>query len=270
MPPVLTVHNCSFSYEEGRFHLRDISLTARGGRMLGIVGPNGSGKSTLLRVMAGILCPSDGWVEVAGRPVETYPRRELAREVAFLPQSPASSFEFTVREVVAQGRYPYQGAFGLLSEADQEVVRQTLRETDSEPLADRYFSTLSGGEKQRVLVASVLAQEPRVMLLDEPSAALDIHHKSHVFDLLWTLSRKGMAVVVVTHDLNTASQFCDELVLLREGRAVKHGPPVHVMQEDLLADTYETPLRIVAHPITGQPMVLVLGERTEARMRNEE
>lgn len=273
MPPALSVHRCSFGYDEGDFQLHDVSVEARGGRMLGIVGPNGSGKSTLLRVMAGILSPSSGQVQVDGRPVESYRRRELAREVAFLPQSPGSSFEFTVREVVAQGRYPYQGAFGLLSHSDQEVVLQTLRETDSEPLADRYFSTLSGGEKQRVLVASVLAQEPRVMLLDEPSAALDIHHKSHVFDLLWTLSRKGMAVVVVTHDLNTASQFCDELLLLREGRAVESGAPREVMQQELLAETYETPLRIVAHPITGLPMVLVLGEKTsetETRMRNEQ
>lgn len=264
MPPILSVQNCSFHYEDGEFQLRDISLQARGGSMLGIVGPNGSGKSTLLRMMAGILKPDTGHVEVAGRRVTEYRRRELAREVAFLPQNPASSFQFTVREVVAQGRYPYQGAFGLLGKADQKVVEETLRETDSAPLADRYFSTLSGGEKQRVLVASVLAQEPSVMLLDEPSAALDIHHKSHVFDLLWTLSRKDMAVVVVTHDLNTASQFCDELVLLRDGAKVRSGVPANVMDEDLLSDAYETPLRVVAHPITGQPMVLVLGEKTKS------
>lgn len=265
METVLSVHDCAFSYGDGEFRLAGVNLEVRAGEMLGIVGPNGSGKSTLLRLMAGILRASAGQVRVGGRPVREVPRRELAREVAFLPQSPASSFEFTVREVVALGRHPYQGAFGLLSERDRDVVDEVLGETEAAPLADRYFSTLSGGEKQRVLVASVLAQEPRIMLLDEPGAALDVHHKSHVLDLLWSLSRRDMAVVVVTHDLNAAGRFCDRLALLREGSLVEAGPPRQVMREDMLSQAYETPVRVVEHPITSQPMVLVLGRMTDGK-----
>ena len=261
MDAVLSVNGCSFSYGEGRFCLRDISVAVRSGEFVGLVGPNGSGKSTLLRVMAGILRPPQGDVLVGGRPVSSYRRLELARQVAFLPQSPTASFEMTVREVVALGRYPYLGPLGLLTESDSRVIRQALSDVESGPLADRHFSTLSEGEKQRVLLASILAQEPRVMLLDEPAAALDIHHKSHMFDLLWLLSRKGIGVVVVTHDLNSASEFCDTLALLQGGRIMEVGPPSQVMREDLLAETYQTPLRVVDHPVTSSRMVLVLGRR---------
>ncbi len=262
MQTVLSAEGCCFSYAEGAFRLAGISLAVNSGEMLGIIGPNGSGKSTLLRLMAGILHPAEGTVRLAGRPVSSFRRLDLAREVAFLPQSPSASFEFTVREVVALGRYPYQGPLGLLSESDREVVRKALRDTDAEPLAERYFSTLSGGERQRVLVASVLAQEPRIMLLDEPSAGLDIHHKSHVFDVLWLLSRQGIAVVIVTHDLNAASEFCDTLALLKDGNLMQVGPPSRVIREELLTAAYQTPLRVVGHPLTSAPMVLVLGRKT--------
>lgn len=264
MSNILTVEQCCFHYEDDEFSLNEVTVRARGGAMLGIVGPNGSGKSTLLRLMAGIIQPTGGRVEVSGRDISNYPRRELARKVAFLPQNPESSFQFKVREVVAQGRFPYQGAFGMLSDADQRVVSEVLQETECEQLADRYFSTLSGGEKQRVLVASILAQEPDVMLLDEPGSALDIHHKSHTSDLLWSLSRRGIAVVIVTHDLNMACQFCDELVLLSDGQLACSGSPEEVMDENLIADTYGTPVRIVTHPVTELPMVLVLGQKTDA------
>ncbi|MFP4028206.1 MAG: ABC transporter ATP-binding protein [Candidatus Brocadiia bacterium] len=262
MQPVMSVNNCSFSYGEGEFRLQDVTLDVHAGEMLGIVGPNGSGKSTLLRIMAGLLSTSTGEVTIDEHPVSSMKRRDFAREVAFLPQSPESSFEFTVREVVALGRHPYQGAFGLLTAGDQEVISEALAETESENLGNRFFSSLSGGEKQRVLVASVLAQEPRVLLLDEPSASLDIHHKSHVFDLLWTISRREMAVVVVTHDLNTASRYCDVLALLHQGSLERKGKPEEVMNQELLASAYDTPVKVVGHPVTGKPMVLVLGKKT--------
>ncbi len=265
MDTVLSVHDCSFAYAGDGFRLQGVDLDVKAGRMLGLVGPNGSGKSTLLRLMAGILRPEAGQVRVAGRPIDAFRRVELAREVAFLPQSPAASFEFTAREVVALGRYPYQGPLGLASESDRSVICEALRSADAEALAERYFSTLSGGEKQRVLVASVLAQEPRILLLDEPSAALDIHHKSHVFDLLWSLSRVGIAVVVVTHDLNAAGEFCDSLALLKDGRLIEFGPPAQVMREDVLSSAYDVPVRVVEHPLTAAPMVLVPGKKTGAQ-----
>ena len=262
MDKVLSVCGCSFTYGDEQFRLSGLSLAVGHGEMLGIVGPNGSGKSTLLRLMAGILRPHEGHVEVDGKELASFPRRELARLMAFLPQSSAPAFELTVGEVVALGRYPHLGAFGLLRETDKRAVTEALRETATDQLAHRHFSTLSGGEKQRVLVASVLAQEPRIMLLDEPSAALDIHHKAEVFDLLWSLSRKEIGVVVVTHDLDAASQYCDTLALLHGGRIVETGPPARVMREELLSMAYETPVKVVGHPLTSMPMVLVPGKRT--------
>jgi iron complex transport system ATP-binding protein len=257
---LLSVRDCSFRYGRGDFELEGVSLEARPGEVLGIVGPNGSGKSTLLRLMSGILAPARGQVLLEGAPVRSIGRRRLARRLAFLPQSPEAPFRYSVREVVAMGRFPYQGAFGFLTEHDIEVVERALEETDSASLGERDFSTLSGGEKQRVLIAGILAQEPSVMLLDEPTAALDIHHCCEVMDLLWGLSRKGIAVTVVMHDLNTAGQFCDRLVLLSRGRLVRSGTPAEVLEEELLCATYGSQVRVLANPVTSLPLVTVLGK----------
>lgn len=260
MTPLMQVRNCCFSYGEGRFRLSDITLDVRAGEMLGIVGPNGSGKSTLLRLMSGLLKPARGSIRLRGSEVRSLGRRRLATELALLPQTPPTSFEFTVREVVSMGRYPYQGAFGFLTESDLRIVESALEETGTDSLADRYFSTLSGGETQGVLIASILAQQPSLMLLDEPTASLDIHHRSEVMDLLWSLSRRDIAVVAVTHDLNAAGQFCDRLALLSEGELVRTGTPGEVMEEDLLADIYGTALRVMSNPATSTPMVIVPGK----------
>ncbi len=257
---LLTAADCSFAYPGNGFRLEGVSLSVRMGETLGIVGPNGSGKSTLLRLLSGALRPAAGEVLLEGVPLRSIGRRRLATRVAFLPQSLRTTFRFRVRDVVAMGRYPYQGAFGFLRSDDVAAVEEAFRETETGCLADRLFSTLSGGEKQRVLVAGILAQQPEVMLLDEPTAALDIHHQSDVLDLLWRLSRSGMAVTLVTHDLNAASQFCDRLALLREGRLVRVGPPEEVLEEGLLSETYGAQVRVLPNPVTSCPMVLVLGE----------
>jgi len=260
MEPLLHVRNCSFAYEEGEFELHSVSIDVQRGEMLGIVGPNGSGKSTLLRIMSGFLLPKVGTVQLGGRDLHRFGRRALARQVAFLPQNPGPSFELTVREVVEMGRYPHQGPFGFCTEADIAIIARSLSETDSQGLADRYFSTLSGGEQQRVLVASILAQQPGLMLLDEPTASLDIHHKSQLLDLLRALSRKQIGVVVVTHDLNAAGQFCDRLALLSGGRLVRTGSPQEVLCEDLLSEVYHAPLRVIEHPAAAAPMVIAPGK----------
>lgn len=260
----LRVQDCSFSYGPGEFALAEISLEVHTGEVLGIVGPNGSGKSTLLRLMGGFLRPDQGEVLLGERPLRSTARRRLATDLAFLPQTPRTAFGFNAREVISMGRYPYQGAFGFLREADIRVVERAMSETATTELAGRSFSTLSGGERQRVLVAGILAQEPSVMLLDEPTAALDIHHQVEVLDLLWRLSRGGLAVVVVTHDLNAAAQFCDRLALLSGGRMVRVGPPAHVMDAQLLGETYGADVHVMEHPLTGKPLVLVLGEGAHA------
>jgi iron complex transport system ATP-binding protein len=258
---VLALESCSFSYGKGEFGLVGVSLAVRPGEMLGIIGPNGSGKSTLLRLMSGFLRPHAGRVLLSGSELGRIPRRALARRVAFLPQTPSPSFCFTSREVAAMGRYPYQGAFGLLRREDQVAIRRAMQETWTWHLADRPFATLSGGERQRVLIASVLAQEPEVMLLDEPTSALDIHHQWEVLELLAGLARAGRAVVTVMHDLNAAGQFCDRLALVSAGRVVRVGAAPEVVQEDVLAEAYGADVRVVDNPVTSQPMVVVVGRR---------
>ena len=257
---LLSARDCCFSYGEGAFGLAGVSLDVGAGEVLGIVGPNGSGKSTLLRLMAGLLRPSSGGVRMGGAEVGSLSRRALARRVAFLPQQAEASFRFRVCEVVAMGRFPHLGTFGFLGARDVEIVDRAMQETACSALADRDFSTLSGGEKQRVLIAAILAQEPRAMLLDEPTAALDIHHRSDVLDLLWRLSRKQIGVVVVTHDLNAAGQFCDRLVLLADGRVARAGGPADVLEAQLLSEVYGAEARVFPNPVTGTPLVIVPGK----------
>ncbi len=225
------------------------------GKVHGIVGPNGSGKSTLLRLMAGILRPTEGEVSIEGSPLSAFSRRELARKAAFLPQQAAASFDLLARDVVSLGRYPHQQGLGFPGAEDEVVVERVMRETECENLADRYLSTLSGGERQRVMIASILAQEPKVLLLDEPSSSLDIHHKAHIFGLLSLLSRREMAVVLVTHDLNMAAEYCDQLFLISEGMLLHQGSPGQVMRADILSQAYGAELRVATHPLTGAPLV---------------
>lgn len=246
-----------FGYEPRRRVVDGVSVALAPGRVCGIVGPNGSGKSTLLRLLAGILEPESGQVTLDGRPLSRIGRLELARTVAFLPQSVVPTFNMTVWEVVAQGRFPHTGLFGFMSRRDEDVVGRCLERTESADLAQRKFEALSGGERQRVLVSSILAQEPRVILLDEPTAALDIHHQTEVLDLLWALSRDGLSVAIVTHDLNLAAQFCDALVLLDGGHVAASGTPDEVLRRETLERTYRSELMVTRNPVCDIPMVVV-------------
>jgi iron complex transport system ATP-binding protein len=265
--PLLSVRDCRFRYGEGEFALRAVSLEVRTGEVVGVVGPNGSGKSTLLRLAAGLLPPDGGEVRVQGRRVHGLPRRRLARLLAFLPQETHTAFGFTAGQVVAMGRYPHQQGLGFMTADDLRAVRDALARTGSESLALRQFSTLSGGEKQRVLIASILAQKPSVMLLDEPAAALDLHHQSEVLDLLWDLSRTGIGVLMVTHDLNAAARFCERLVLLADGAVACAGSPDEVLQEGLLSEVYGAEARVCENPVTGTAMVTVPGRRAHGERR---
>ena len=256
----LVCSNVNFGYHPQRAVLRDVSLTVSSGTMTGIVGPNGSGKSTLLRLLSGLIRPEAGVVELDGAALSGMDRQRIARRIAFMPQMVAPMFGFTVREVVALGRYAHLGAFGFLKQRDVEAVEKALVETDAVVFGDRAFMELSGGERQRVLVASVLAQEPEIMLLDEPTASLDIHHQVAIFGLLSRLARSGIAVAVVTHDLNLAGQFCGRLAILGDGRIVREGTCDEVIDEALLEEVYRTRLAVERNPVTGRPLVVILGE----------
>jgi iron complex transport system ATP-binding protein len=220
----LEAHDLTFSYG-GRAVVGGVSLAVPAGEMLGIVGPNGSGKTTLLRLLSGVLTPSGGEVRIFGRPVRDYQRRELARLVAVVPQGGGTVFPYRVEEMVGMGRMPHLGWSGWLSEGDREICREAMRRTDCERFAGRTLDQLSGGERQRVLIARALAQEARIILLDEASSFLDLAQELGIFRTLERLRREqGLTFVAVSHDLNLVGAFCSRVLLLRDGGVLAAGP----------------------------------------------
>ncbi len=258
----LQAESICFAYEPGQDVLRDVNVSVSSGGITGLVGPNGSGKSTLLRILCGLLHPGSGMVRVNGAPLSSLSATDRARTLAFLPQMVDPAFSLNVFEVVCLGRYPHTGILGSLRAQDLEVAERCLRDTETESLRHRAFSSLSGGERQRVLLASVLAQEPKLMLLDEPASSLDIHHEMEVFELLARLARQGYGIVLVTHDLNLAAQYCDALVLLSaDHRVLASGTPKDIFTEELLSSAYAASIRVGAHPFSGTPFVAALPKR---------
>jgi iron complex transport system ATP-binding protein len=267
MSALLQVQEASFGFEGGPLVFENVSAGVERGRITAVVGPNGAGKSTLLRTMAGLLRPSSGRVLLGGRPLDQLPARERARRIAFLPQTITPAFNLTVFEVVCLGRYPHMGAFSSLGPQDRAVAARCLKDTETESLRNRDFMNLSGGERQRVLLASVLAQEPEILLLDEPTSSLDLHHANEVMVLLERLRESGYAIAVVTHDLNLAARYCDDLLLLsrvQEG-LLAHGAPEAVLTEELLSEAYAAPIRVCAHPLTGAPLVTAVVDAAQAQ-----
>lgn len=228
--------------------LQSLDLELSAGRLTGILGPNGSGKSTLLKLLAGVLKPSGGSLSLEGRPLESYGRRELAQTIAFVPQTVVLPFPFTCRELVMMGRYARMTGPGLDERAHEEAVLGALRATGVESLAGRRFSELSGGEAQRVRIAQALAQEGRVLLLDEPTSHLDVAHQLELMALLRQLAEGGQTVVTSLHDLNLAALYCQEIVLLKAGRTLHQGPPASVLTEDLLEQAYAVRLEVQPGP----------------------
>ncbi len=257
MSRLLRAERIAFAYEPGKSVLSGVSADIRSGEVSGLVGPNGSGKSTLLRVLCGLLRLQVGTVMIDDRPLASVSSRQRARIMGFLPQLVNPVFSLTTFEVVCLGRYPHLGALGTLQSHDRAVAERCLRDTETLDLRDRDFMALSGGERQRVLLASVLAQEPDLLLLDEPTSALDIHHQIEIFALLKRLALEGYGIGVVTHDLNLAARFCDQLILLSHTTAglVAAGPPEDVLTEALLSSAYDAPIRVCQHPLTGAPLI---------------
>lgn len=242
--PLLDLERVSFAY--GR-HLavRELSLQIAEGEMLAIAGPNGSGKSTLLGVLSGVRRPSAGVVRLAGRDLQDYDRRTVARTVAVVPQESAIAFPYRVGEMVLIGRAPFLRGFGLESAHDLEVAEEAMRRTGVLALADRPLGELSGGERQRVIVARALAQEPRLLLLDEPTTFLDLRHAVEILDLLADLNRRqGLTVVAVLHDLTIAAMYFRRIAFLREGALAGDGPPAEVLTEATLRAIFDADVRV--------------------------
>jgi iron complex transport system ATP-binding protein len=232
------------------------SFTAREGELVGLLGPNGAGKSTLVRLVAGLLAPSAGTVRLAGLDPARAPRRTVARVCALVPQEPRVPWRFTVRDAVMMGRAPRQGLLALPDRFDQGAVDGALAACDLAHLAGRRLDALSGGERRRVFFARALAQEPRVLLLDEPTAFLDLAHQVLAMRMARVAAQGGLCVVAVLHDLNLAAAACDRVVVLSRGRAVAEGAATDVLTPERVRAVWDVAVWRGTHGATGQPVVL--------------
>lgn len=251
--PALELIDVRFGFRDRPDFLGPISLAVRPGECWAIVGPNGAGKSTLLRLMAGLHHPSAGVVRLGVHRLETIAHRERARTLALVPQRPPADVDLTVREIVLMGRFPHRSLGLFDTSADHAIAERAMAMTETLSFADRSMATLSGGEAQRVHVAAALAQEPRVLLLDEPTSSLDLRHQLAVFEILRDCaspreSGLPIGVVVVTHDVNLAARFCSHILLLHEGHLVAAGPPADVLTPTKLRAVYGVEMATLSLP----------------------
>lgn len=234
--------------------VRDVSFDIAAGEMVAILGPNGSGKSTLLRGMARLHPPRSGRVLLDGRDIRAMNSRHVARVLAILPQAPSSGLDLTVRELAFRGRYPHQGFLQRVTRHDIDAVEWALEATDALALADRPLAALSGGERQRAWIAMALAQEPRILLLDEPTTFLDVAHQVEVMHLLRRLNARGITIVAVLHDLALAGRFTSRIIAVRDGQVAFDGPPSAVLDPEALERVFGVPMLVLPDPDTGLPI----------------
>jgi iron complex transport system ATP-binding protein len=254
MTDLFETRRLTFRYaRSGNAAVNDVSLSIPRGSFCSILGPNGSGKSTLLRLMLGLLRPSDGNVVFDGVDVRSWRRRALAQRIGVVPQSEELAFSFTVRELVAMGRYPHLGAWAPERAVDRSAIAEALATCDVIDFADRPLGTLSGGERQRARVARALAQQPDTLVLDEPTAALDVRHEMQIFEILRGLAdERRVTVVLVTHNLNLAARYASHHILLDAGAVVATGSPTQVLQRDVVERVYRWPVFIQPYPGPGR------------------
>lgn len=258
-----SVLDLAFTYPGAERRAVDVgSFELDAGGFTALIGPNGSGKSSLLRLLLGTLTPERGAVRFGGRALASWDRAALAREIGVVPQGEEIAFPMSVRELVAMGRYPHLGAWRREGPSDRAAVARALDRCDVTELSDRPVSTLSGGERQRARIARALAQEPRVLALDEPTVTLDVSHEMAIFELLRELAGQGVTVLLVTHNLNLAARYARRLLLLDRGRLAADGAPEEVIRQPLLEQVYRWPLQVTRHPgpgrDTGAPQVTPL------------
>ncbi|HET6372358.1 MAG TPA: ABC transporter ATP-binding protein [Candidatus Polarisedimenticolia bacterium] len=255
-PPAIEARGVSFRYD-GDDVIRRLDLTLPHAEMAALAGPNGAGKTTLLKLICGTLPASEGEIFLEGEPISSMPPRERARRVALVPQETSLTFDFTVMETVLMGRTCHLGLFGLETPEDVAAAEDAMRRTGTLRFESRLLSHLSGGERHLVLIARALAQQPKVLLLDEPTAFLDIRHRLEIYALLGRLNAdEGLTVLTTSHDINMAARYCRRIVLLHRGAVTADGPPAGVLQAGALSELYDTPLKVMAEPETGLPFVI--------------
>jgi len=255
-PPAIEVRSYSF-HAGGKAILREVALTVDAGQYVSVIGPNGAGKTTLVKCIDRLLPGGSGEIRVFGRPLGEYPQKELARRVGYVPQADGRLFPFTVEQFVTMARYPYFSPFASVAQEDRRAVVEALDRTGTAEFAQRQIGTLSGGERQKVFLAAALAQQPDVLLLDEPTTFLDYHHQEEIRRLLLEVNRQlGVTILSVTHDVNHAALESDTVVALREGQVVFDGPPGEVMRPETLSEIYGSRFVLVDHPAAAVPMVV--------------
>jgi iron complex transport system ATP-binding protein len=259
--PMLVATDISFAYGRRRAAaqrvLDGVSLEVQRATVVGLLGPNGSGKTTLLRIIGGVLKPHAGRVLIEGHSIEQLTRRDLARRIAVVPQETHSTFDFSVIDMVLMGRYPHLGAFELEGALDQSIAREALAATGTTALERRPFAALSGGEKQRVVIASALAQAADMLLLDEPTAALDLGYQFEITALLRRLNtERGTTMIVSTHDLNLAAALCERVVLLKQGRVIAQGTTEATLTAANIRLLYDVDADVQYHPRAGHLTVV--------------
>jgi len=265
MPPAYSLREVSFAYRHGtvenpnRLTLDNLTLSVSPGEILGVLGPNGSGKSTLLKLLTRILPIAKGSIQLMGQDLSSLSQTEIARRVALVPQETQQPFPFTISEMVLMGRFPHHGGLGGFrweTREDVVIANQAMQDMDVQHLGPRLITDVSGGERQRAIIARALTQEPEVLLLDEPTAFLDLHHQLDIARILKRLNQeRGLTVVLVSHDLNLASQYCDRILLLQNGRIAQIGTPEEVIRREVLEAVYQCPVLIDQHPQSGMPRV---------------
>jgi iron complex transport system ATP-binding protein len=268
--PAFEVRQLSFRYDSGRgrssgdrsaWAIKGIEFTVRQGEIVGVIGPNGSGKSSLLKLLAKLVRPQEGSIRLFGTELGTLSRESISRQVAYMPQDLSYDFPFSVLDMVLMGRFPHRrgGLWNLVGWERQEDLasaEEAMIQTDVRHLAIRMITTLSAGERQRVLLARALAQAPRVLMLDEPTAHLDLNHQLDVCRILQQVhGQLQMTVLLVSHDINLASQYCDRILLMKQGTVVCIGPPQDVIHPRVLSEVYGCQVLVDAHPDTGLPRV---------------
>lgn len=254
---MLSIQSLSISYDDKQV-LHEVSLELARGEVLALIGPNGSGKTSLIRAVSGVLKPAAGRIELDGRDANAFSETERARTIAVVPQSSNLPPAFTVFEFVALGRTPHLSWLGKLGTRDLDLIQRALHDSETSALQDRRAGELSGGEQQRVLLARALAQDCPVLLLDEPTAHLDLHHQVSLLSLVRNMARQqNLAVLVALHDLNLAALYADRLALLVDGRIRAQGAPAQVLTTEILQNAYQVPLHVHPNPQHGTPWVVL-------------
>lgn len=254
---MIEVERLSTGYNHA-FQMQDISFRMEAGEFFGIIGPNGSGKSTLLKALSRVIKPAGGKAVIHGKPIEEYSIQSLARIMAVVGSEAHFGFPFRVIDVVLMGRLPFLGRLGAYSAHDFEVAEESLRKTESLVFRDRLIHQLSSGERQRVLLARALAQEPKILLLDEPTAHLDMHFEVGIFRILKSLHEtERLTVLTVSHNLNLVSEFCGKLIVLNAGKCARIGTPAEVLKPELLRDIFRIECDVTTNPFSGAPSILL-------------